>query len=137
MWAEFASSSAYVTTAAAAPKRRSPVEQHDKQYGARHGECPLLPGHRNGVRYVFGHGGAGLRRAMPHAAAVGGDVDHLGIHGVHDHAVAPFECVAADALPGRAAIGGAPGRGVETACVEHAGILRVHRDVVDVTVDPK
>ena len=69
---------------------------------------------------------------MPDAAAEGGDVDHGGIRRVRNHAVAPFESVAADALPGGAGIVGAPGRGVEAASVDHLGILRVHRHVVDV-----
>src|ERR1039457_2086818 len=88
--------------------------------------------HRNRVRDVFGHFATGLSRPVPDAAAEGGDVDHGGIRRVRNYAVAPFESVAADALPGGACIVGAPGCGVEAASVDRLGILRVHRHVVDV-----
>src|ERR1019366_9585124 len=91
-----------------------------------------LPRHRNGLGYVSGHFGTGRGAAVPNPPAVSGDVDHCRIGGVQYHAVAPLEVVAPQAVPGGAAIFGAPGSGIEAAGVKDAGILRVHGDVVDV-----
>src|ERR1019366_1148539 len=50
------------------------------------------------------------------------------------HAVAPFEIVARDALPGEAAIRAAPRGRFEAGGVQHARVLRVQGDVVDVLI---
>src|SRR5215471_7475183 len=75
-----------------------------------------------------------FRRAVPNAAAECRDVDHPGIGGVGNYAMAPFEVVAGDALPMLAAVRRSPRRGLESGGVEHLWIARVDGDVVDVLV---
>src|ERR1035438_740750 len=96
----------------------------------RHREYSRCPATGTGLGMSSGTSGPG--RAGPAPPAVSGDVDHCRIGGVQYHAVAPLEVVAPQAVPGGAAIFGAPGSGIEAARVKNAGILRVHGDVVDV-----
>src|SRR5262249_38361539 len=72
------------------------------------------------------------RRAAPHASAEGRDINLIGGGRINDHAVPPFEVVAFDPRPGRAAVNRTIRGRIETADVQLTRIARVDRQVVNV-----
>src|SRR5579862_2336781 len=93
----------------------------------------LVTGFKNARRDVHRFRLA-VNRTMPHASSERCDVDLVAMDRIRNHSVPILEIESCNACPVEPTIGGPPGRRFKTGSVEDTRVLRINRDVIDMSV---